>query len=215
MNLKVDSVFHQFGGKLALSDVYLRIEQGEVVGLLGRNGAGKSTLYKVLFGLLKNTSVRFRVDDQPCASLYDRKLIQYLPEQPQMPGDLSLSSLFDFYKLALADRQLVLDELEVHDGVMSKTLSMGKRKYFESLVLLKTDVPFLLMDEPFNGLSPIWVERMAEHIREATAKKGILITDHLYKPVLALADRLLYIESGILKQIHDREELIQYGYLPS
>ena len=76
MNLKVDSVIHKFGSKPVLSDIFLSLNKGEIVGLLGRNGAGKSTLYKVMFGLLKNPLIRFRVDDQSYSSLYDRKLLQ-------------------------------------------------------------------------------------------------------------------------------------------
>ena len=108
MNLKVDSVIHKFGSKPVLSDIFLSLNKGEIVGLLGRNGAGKSTLYKVMFGLLKNPLIRFRVDDQSYSSLYDRKLLQYLPEQPYIPGDLTIAQALDYYRLDQPARHWVL-----------------------------------------------------------------------------------------------------------
>ena len=215
MKLKVDSVFHKFGSKPVLSDIYLSIERGEVVGLLGRNGAGKSTLYKVMFGLLKNPLIRFRVDDQSYSSLYDQKLLQYLPEQPHMPGDLTIAQALDYYRLDQPSRHWVLNEIAEDSQLRLKALSLGKRKYLETIILLSTDVPFLIMDEPFNGLAPILVEQLSEFIRNAASKKGILMTDHLYRPIIRLADRLLYIEAGTLKEVHHTEDLIKYGYFPS
>ena len=71
------------------------------------------------------------------------------------------------------------------------------------------------MDEPFNGLAPIMVEQLSEYIRNASNKKGIIMTDHLYRPVIELADRLLFMDSGTLREIRDPHELTQYGYFPS
>ena len=215
MNLKVDSVIHKFGSKPVLSDIFLSLNKGEIVGLLGRNGAGKSTLYKVMFGLLKNPLIRFRVDDQSYSSLYDRKLLQYLPEQPYIPGDLTIAQALDYYRLDQPARHWVLSEVAEDSQLKLKSLSLGKRKYLETIVLLSTDVPFLIMDEPFNGLAPIMVEQLSEYIRNASTKKGIIMTDHLYRPVIELADRLLFMDSGTLREIRDPNELTQYGYFPS
>lgn len=215
MNLKVDSVIHKFGSKPVLSDIFLSLNKGEIVGLLGRNGAGKSTLYKVMFGLLKNPLIRFRVDDQSYSSLYDRKLLQYLPEQPYIPGDLTIAQALDYYRLDQPARHWVLSEVAEDSQLKLKSLSLGKRKYLETIVLLSTDVPFLIMDEPFNGLAPIMVEQLSEYIRNASNKKGIIMTDHLYRPVIELADRLLFMDSGTLREIRDPNELTQYGYFPS
>ncbi len=79
--LEVDSVNLAFGGRKILTDVYLKCETGDVVGLLGRNGSGKSSLMKIIFGTLRGESQSVRLNGQYVKQLFKSpNTVHYLPQ---------------------------------------------------------------------------------------------------------------------------------------
>jgi len=70
-----------------------------------------------------------------------------------------------------------------------------------------------LLDEPFTGLTPLFIERLIAEIQIKKKEKGILITDHLYRQVVGVSDNLYIIVNGKTHRIHRAEDLVQYGYL--
>ena len=69
------------------------------------------------------------------------------------------------------------------------------------------------MDEPFNGLSPTSREIISQLIQERKEHKGIIITDHDYRNVISLSDRIMLMDNGNLREVDDLDRLTQYGYL--
>ena len=213
MKLEVDSVYFEARGRKILSGAYIKVNQGEIVGLLGRNGSGKTTLYKLIFGLYSNDNISKRVNGRYYKSLTDTGLLQFQTEQPSMPGHLTVKEAMELF---LKDSALVaklINQVEESEHQRLRALSQGKRKYLESLILLNSLAPFLIMDEPFNGLSPLMTERLMEEITRAKKHKGIIITDHRFNEVAAVADRLELMHSGTLLAIQGRDDLVRLGYL--
>lgn len=213
MKLEVDSVFFQVPEKVILSDVHLSLTEGEVLGVLGRNGSGKSTLFKLMFGLISSESFNMRVDGVQCKNIYDKGLLQYLPQNDFLPGSFKLDHAMRLFIPDDSDRKRILDMLKELGRQRVYTLSGGKRRLFEACLLLFSKSPFLILDEPFTGLTPLVVEQLSELIRELSQSKGIIVTDHLYKSILPISDRLMLMTAGALRPVNGIHDLEDAGYL--
>ena len=214
--LEIDSVVKSFDMRVVLTDIYLKCQTGDIIGMLGRNGTGKSTLMKILFGTLNADRKFIRIDgkvyDQPYKTINE---ICYLPQDSFLPKHMSIEKTVELY---LGKNQIV-NFLE--DSILQKLntskishLSGGELRYLEIKLLLHTDCKFLLLDEPFNGVSPILVGEIKKLILKTSEFKGIILTDHDYRNVLDVANQFCLIYDGGIKKINDKRELVRWGYIP-
>ena len=94
-----------------------------------------------------------------------------------------------------------------------KQLSGGELRYLEIKLILSNSSKFVLLDEPYNGLSPVMAEKTNELIVENSQRKGIIITDHNYEKVIQVATKLILMKEGKVHHLRDKTELIEKGYL--
>lgn len=213
--LEIDSIQKKFDYKSVLSDVYLKCETGEIIGLLGRNGSGKSTLLKIIFGILDADFKFVRIDGvikNKTSDLF--KDISYLSQEDFIPNLFSVKraiqlsidkdKIADFYQddfiNSLKDKKI-------------NHLSGGELRYLEIKLILSNSSKFVLLDEPYNGLSPIMIDKINQLIIENSSKKGIIITDHNYENVIKISSKLILIKEGKTFHLKDKNELIDRGYL--
>jgi ABC-type multidrug transport system ATPase subunit len=215
--LEIDSVQKNFGHQSIVSDVYLKCKTGDIIGVLGRNGCGKSTLLKIIFGIVPADFKFVRIDGEvqlkPEALFRD---ISYLHQDSCIPKSLSVKKaiqlsipkeyLDDFY----ADEMIhtIRDKKIGH-------LSGGELRYLEIKLVLRNPSKFVLLDEPYNGLSPLMGEKINQLILDNSAQKGIIITDHNYQNVISVATQLTLMKEGKLHYLKDKIELVEKGYLNS
>jgi lipopolysaccharide export system ATP-binding protein len=95
------------------------------------------------------------------------------------------------------------------------TLSGGELKYLEVFVILHMNHPFILMDEPFSGIEPLFEDEISRLISMNPHRKGIMLTDHRYQNVLNDCNRLCLLKDGALKRINNVKDLEMAGYVPS
>lgn len=214
-SIEIDSVQKYFNNKSVLSDVYLKCKTGEIIGLLGRNGSGKSTLLKIIFGILPADNKFVRVDGNVIINTNDSlKEISYLPQEDFIPISFSVKKavqlsidkhkIDEFYKDEFISS---LKEKKIHH------LSGGELRYLEIKLILSNPSKFVLLDEPYNGLSPIIIDKINQLIIENSNKKGIIITDHNYENVIRISSKLILIKDGKTIHIKDKMELVEKGYL--
>lgn len=211
--LHVDSVVKYFHTTKILSDVYLSCLPGQITGILGRNGSGKSTLLKIIFGSMAADHAYVRIDGKVYINRSDRpSKIAYLYQDSFIPGHLKVRTVLSL---------MALDHLAEHPTIkpiLNTTfaeVSGGEVRYLEILFTLNRPAPYIILDEPFNGLSPILKDEVKEIIRSAARKgKGIILTDHDYRNVLDISTRMYMMRAGSLKPFDDPEELRPLGYLP-
>ena len=213
--LEVDSVQLAFENRSVLSSVYLKVETGQIVGLLGRNGTGKSCLLRIFFGSLA-TECSVRVNSKPAAPLYKNPFgAGFLPQDNFVPRELSLKQVFWQYNLNKCQFFDWFPEFAEYSNLQVGRLSGGERKILELYLVLNQPHPFILLDEPFCSLGPIQIERMKKLLANAREEKGILITDHLYEHVMELSDRLYVLHKGTVSPAASIEDLVSFGYLRS
>ena len=211
-SLSAQHLRKSYGSTLVLEDVSLAVNRGEIVGLLGPNGAGKTTCFYMLVGLIKPDSGNINLGslDLTAAPVHERARagIGYLPQEASVFKTLStqdniLAILELNDELDKQQRNARLEELiaefnlgPVRDS-LGQSLSGGERRRLEIARALASNPQFILLDEPFAGVDPIYVNDIKEEIIDL-AKRGIgvLITDHNVKDTLDICDRAYIVHQG-------------------
>ena len=214
--LEADSIRKTFGTNQVLTDISLRCRPGDIIGLLGRNGSGKSTLLKIIFGTLYTDYKFIRINDiildQPFKT---KNKIAYLSQDNFLPKNLTVKQVVEIYSKNFDPEKFLNDEvLTIVKHTKVHSLSGGESRYLEVKLLLNLDTLFVLLDEPFNGISPLHIDLLKKMILENSLKKGIVLTDHDYRNVLDIANRYYLLFDGGLKSVKTKQDLIDWGYVP-
>ena len=214
--LYVDSVTKSFNTTQVLTDVFISCEKGDIIGLLGRNGTGKSTLLKIIFGSLPADNKFVKIGNKMVAGLFDnRKLIKYLPQNNFLPNHVQVNTIIGLFcdernASSIRDHHLIRPML----NKKSRQLSGGEKRLLEILLITYSDSIYTFIDEPFNGVAPVYKEEIKELIKLQSNNKGFIITDHDYRNILDIATRIIILHDGGTKEIKSKDELKYWGYLP-
>jgi ABC-type multidrug transport system ATPase subunit len=212
--LEVDSVILNYGENRVLSDVYLKCNTGEVVGILGRNGSGKTTLLRIIFGELEtnNKSVRINglVINEPYKS---HGLIKFLPQFNFFLPTISVKQLFKSFKIDFNDFVALFPGFEKYYKGHVTEMSGGERRILEIYTILASKSLFCMMDEPFTHIMPVHIETVKQLIEREKSKKGILVIDHQYENVIEICNRIYIIENGKTNQVLKDTDFQRFGYL--
>lgn len=210
--LEIDSAELAFGGRSILSGVYLLAETGCVTAVLGRNGCGKSCLMKILSGALKAGFCSMRIDGK-WHGRFTEKEVRYLPQHAFIPGWLRLERVLRDFGLSREELERWFPLFVPLRGSRIGELSGGEQRILECFVILRSRTQFVLLDEPFSQIAPLHVETLQTLIRQEKMAKGILLTDHMYRHVTGIADRLYVMADGQAYPCANDEELVRRGYL--
>ena len=210
--LEADSIWLNFGERMVLKSIYLKIETGEIVGLLGRNGCGKSCLLRSIFGTQTTENKSVRIDKQYIEKPYQESgVLRYLSQKNFVPSSMRVKTALEYYGVNLPDVYSSYTSQNLRFG----ELSGGERRFLETLMIVFSPVKFILLDEPFSNISPLRVEELVTILHQQKQNKGIIITDHLYREVLNHSNRLYLLSDGALTALKNpKQDLIDRGYLP-
>ena len=216
--LEADGIRIEFDGRQVLGGIYMRVQTGQIVGLLGRNGSGKSVLLQTIFGARAVADASVRVNGWRVVPAFRAPgLLNYLPQEPLLPPSLTLARAARLLGVDIEQATARFPELRAQFGQRLGELSGGSARLVQALLLLHADTAFSLFDEPFSGVMPVHVETLAEEMQLLKPRKGLLITDHRYVEVLPICDVVYLLHQGRLLQLEGdvREQLRDYGYLAS
>jgi ABC-2 type transport system ATP-binding protein len=204
----------RYGRRLAVDDVSLTVERGEVMGLLGPNGSGKTTFLRVLAGYLHPTSGSARIADLDVVeeSLRARQRVGYVPEAtPLYPGmDVAEFLTFMARLKGLTGRDVAVDVdaaverlgLQRFRRIQIGRLSHGYRQRVAVAQALLGDPDLLILDEPTNGLDPRQIIEVRQLIRSLAGERTILVTSHILTEIERVADRVAILLDGRLLAVH-------------
>ncbi|MDY8135245.1 ATP-binding cassette domain-containing protein [Aquimarina sp. 2201CG5-10] len=218
-NLTICNLTKSFGKHTVLNTISITCNTGEIIGIFGRNGSGKSTMLKCLFGTLKADSLQIRIDEEnilPQEVITDKR-IGYLPQNSFLPKEKTVRQIIPllFPNGAQQDRIFYSEGIYKIENRKIGKLSLGELRYLEVLLLAHLDHQFLLLDEPFSMIQPIYKDQIKELLLSLKEKKGIFITDHYYDDVLGITDYNILIKNGDAVVITNKSDLKEHGYLTS
>lgn len=209
--LETINLCKSYNKRSVVKQVSIRVEQGQVVGLLGANGAGKSTTFRMVAGLIRPDSGQVILSGKDISKLpmYKRAEIGigYLPQEPTIFKQLTVRDnimiVLQHLKMSYKERQKKLRELlgEMKlEGVVNshaKSLSGGERRRLEVTRILTLSPKFMMWDEPFAAVDPKIVEALQDIIRSLKERGlGILVTDHKAPETLSISDYGYIINEG-------------------
>jgi lipopolysaccharide export system ATP-binding protein len=206
----VDGLSKRFGSRTVVQGFSMRVEPGEIVGLLGANGAGKSTTFRMVVGLYRPNAGSITFADTDVTGLpmsaRARLGIGYLAQEPTVFAGLSVADnvrivLEEHCPLAEREARLgqLLDELGLARLRDAKAagLSGGERRRLEITRSLVVQPKLLFFDEPFAGVDPKSRGEIVRIIHDLRARGvSVLITDHHAETILRLVDRLYVMKDG-------------------
>ncbi|OGX84547.1 hypothetical protein BEN47_16155 [Hymenobacter lapidarius] len=214
--LEADGIQVAFAGRQVLASIYLRVQTGQIVGLLGRNGSGKSVLLQTIFGTRTVADASVRVNGRRVVPAFRQPgLLNYLPQEPLLPPSLTLRQAARLLGVDLGAATARFPELRTQFDCRIGELSGGSARLLQTLLLLHADTAFSLFDEPFSGVMPVHVETLADEMQRLKQRKGLLLTDHRHAEVLPLCDVVYLLHHGRLLKLEGnvKEALRDYGYL--
>lgn len=210
--LATNNLVKTYKRRLAVNDVSMVVDQGEIVGLLGPNGAGKTTCFYMILGLITSNSGTITLGDVDITAkpVHARaKLgLGYLPQEPSVFRKLTVADnimavLQVRKELNKAQRQSLMDKLLEEFNLNNIrnsygiSLSGGERRRLEIARALACEPKFILLDEPFAGVDPISIADIKQIIRYlANRQIGIIITDHNVRETLDICNRAYIMNNG-------------------
>jgi len=212
-NLRVEyrSADSKQGSKLAVKNLTLRVQPGEVFGFLGPNGAGKTTTMNVLLGFVTPTAGSVRLFGIDARDPQSRFRIGYLPELTYYYRFLTIEELLRFYakifKIPRATAEKRIDDL-IHMLEMDhartrqiKTYSKGMQQRAGLAQALINDPDLLILDEPTSGLDPLGRMQVRGIIQRLKDQgKTVFFSSHELGEVESVCDRVAIMHQGELKK---------------
>lgn len=216
--LETDKITKAYGGFLAVNQVSIHVERGEVYGLIGRNGAGKTTLLKMIANLATPTSGTYSIYDangQKSPSM--RSKIGVLIEDPGVFQNLSAFQNLKAKAIASGIKNdRYLNDLLAFVGLYGvgkkpvKNFSLGMRQRLGIAIAMVNDPELMLLDEPINGLDPQGIAEVRNLIHRLCVEKhiSIIISSHILEELSKVANRYGIIHNGVLMAEATNEELL-------
>ncbi len=207
----------EFGTKVAVSDLTLQVEQGEVFGFLGPNGAGKTTSVKMLLGLIAPSAGTAFLLGQPLGERSARVRVGYLPEHFRFHEWLRAAEFLDLhgklYGMSAGRRAAVIPTLLELVGLADQgqvrvgTFSKGMQQRIGLAQALLNDPRLVFLDEPTSGLDPLG-RRLVRDIINQLRQEGVTVflNSHLLSEVELTCDRVAFIRQGEVVQTTTIEE---------
>ena len=218
--LKIENLTVKYGEKVAVDDLSLHIQKGEIYGFIGHNGAGKTSTIKAATGILKFASGEIYVDgvSMKLDPITCKKNIAYIPDNPDlydyMTGLQYLNFIADIFGVSPQLRKEKIEKyaacFEIQNDLTTgiSSYSHGMKQKLAVISALIHDPKLIIMDEPFVGLDPKAAFTLKELMR-AHCKAGgaIFFSTHVLDVAEKLCDKIAIIKGGKLIKSGTIEEV--------
>lgn len=222
MSLELQNLHKKFGEHIAVQDLNVSVNQGQMFGMLGSNGAGKTTTFRMILGLLDPTSGSAEWNNRRID--YSRThLIGYLPEErglyPKLTVKDQLIYLMRLNKMKKADiiaelrKWLQRFQIESYENKKVEELSKGNQQKIQFMAAVLHKPELLILDEPFSGLDPVNSDMLKQAVLDLQ-KEGttIVFSSHQMRNVEELCDDLVMLKQGkVLLQGNLKDIKRSYG----
>ncbi len=209
--LETKNITKRFGGLVAVNDLSLSVEKGEILGMIGPNGAGKTTAFNMISGYYEPNEGQVIFDGNDITGMRPHKIcklgltrtFQVVKPFPQLSVlDNVIVGAYnrtDDKAIAREKSQEILDFLGMSDMTkqLAGSLSVAGRKRLEIAKVLATEPKMILLDEAMAGLRPKETDEIIELVRQISQQGiALLLVEHVMKVIMSLADRIVVIHHG-------------------
>ena len=218
--IDIQGLRKEFGDKIAVADLTLRVERGEVFGFLGPNGAGKTTAVKMLLGLINPTSGKGELIGAPLGDPHRRAKVGFLQEHFRFHDWLTATEFLtlhgNLYRMPhdvlhrRVPELLELVGLTPHAGKRLRAFSKGMLQRIGLAQALLNNPELVILDEPTSGLDPVGRRLVRDIIREQRELgTTIFLNSHLLSEVEITCDRVAFIKQGEILRISQLQTLVE------
>ncbi len=225
--VELQNVTKRYNEIVAVSNVNLILNQGEIFGLLGPNGSGKSTTLKMLLGLVQpeEGSVHVLGLDAKKDPVAIKRLVGYAPESPRvyefLTGIEFLDFIGDIYGMQTEEKRTRINEylkalqLEGREGDMISSYSEGMKQKIALISAFLHKPRLLILDEPLNALDPRSARIIKDFLHELKVQ-GVttIMSTHILEIAQAVCDRIGIMYQGKLLALGNMEELRRMSQMP-
>jgi len=215
--LELENITKRFGGLVAVNDVSLQIEAGELIGIVGPNGSGKTTLYNVISGVYSPEEGRVIFQGKDITNLPPyRRAPLGIGRTFQIPRpfksasvreNVAIGAMFGTLSgkvsvdesLEIADHYIELIGLQTKKDTPSGTLTPTEKKLMEIARALAMKPKLLLMDEAMAGMHPSDIDNMVKFIKKVGVEENIAIVsmvEHIMRAMVGFAQRVIVMHRG-------------------
>ena len=216
--LEIKDLHGWYGESHVLHGVNLRVDEGEVVTLLGRNGAGRTSTLRAIMGLIGSRRGSIKVRGTETAALATHRIarlgIGYCPEERGIFSSLSaqenllLPPVLSRGGMSVEQIYAMFPNLKERASSQGTRLSGGEQQMLAVARILRTGARLLLLDEISEGLAPVIVQKLAETVTALRAQGyTIVMVEQNFRFAAKLADRFLVMEHGQVIQEFTQAEL--------
>ena len=199
--IEINHVTKQFGSLTALDSVSLKLEKGQIVGLLGPNGSGKTTLIKILNGLLQPTAGGVTINGME-PGVETKKTVAYLPDRNALPDYMTSAQLMNIYEDFFADfdrqkAEAMVDDLGIDRKQTMKKMSKGTKEKLQLCLVMARQADVYLLDEPIGGVDPATRDYILRTIISNYNEDAVvIISTHLIADVESVLDDVVFLKEG-------------------
>ncbi len=202
--LECKNLWKNYDEKVALKNVNLKIENGKIIGLLGKNGSGKTTLIKLINDLLTPTSGKVLIDGNK-PGIKSKELISYLPERTYFSAEMKVIDAIkyfeDFYKNFNKEKALkLLKDLDLDINMKISKMSKGMREKLQLILVMSRNAKLYILDEPLGGVDPATRDYILDTILTNFCEgASVIISTHLISDIERILDEVIFIDNGEVK----------------
>jgi len=199
--LKVEKISKSFDNKKIINDVSFEIQEGKIVGLLGKNGSGKTTIIKMINDLLTIDSGEILICGEKISER-TKSLISYLPERTYLDNGKTIKQIFDFFQDFYLDfdrkrSEELLKDLDLDLNASLSKMSKGMKEKIQLILVMSRKAKLYILDEPLGGVDPSTRDYILKTILSNFGEdSSLLITTHLIADVEKILDEVLFIDKG-------------------
>ena len=217
--IEISELYKYYDDRRAVGPLSVRIEKGQVVGLLGLNGAGKTTTLRILACDLLPTSGTVLIDGMDVVETPDRvkARVGYLPDTPPVYPEMSITEYLTFAArlrgvprsdvAKRVDDAIEQTELGTERDRLIESLSHGFRQRVGIAQAIVHRPAFVVLDEPISGLDPAQIVEMRSLVRSLSGEHTVVVSSHNLPEISETCDRLLVIKDGRIVADGTEQEL--------
>ena len=199
--LEIKNLNKSFDEKQILNNISFSIDNGKIVGLLGKNGSGKTTILKLINDLLTIDSGEISICNKP-VGVESKALISYLPERTYLDPSKTIDQVFKFFEDFYTDfdrtkAEKLLKDLDLDVNAKLSKMSKGMKEKIQLILVMSRRAKLYILDEPLGGVDPSTREYILKTILANFGDdSSLLITTHLIADVEKILDEVIFIDKG-------------------